>query len=94
MIKAGTLANVQYLKYYVSLVRNHDTPEACQISLQNSCKTLLKNKINARVNYDPDSKLGTYRRIYPNLDNYVIEPQLILESERMLMKGFALDLAP
>ena len=80
MIKAGTLANVQYLKYYVSLVRSYDTPEACQISLQNSYKTLWKNKINAQVNNDPDSKLGTYRRINSNLDNHVIEPQLILES--------------
>ena len=44
--------------------------------------------MNVEVRNDPDSKLGIYCRINPNLDNYVIEPQLILESELILLTRF------
>ena len=88
MLHAGTQANVKYLKYYETLARNHHTSHTCQISLQNDYMTSWKNKFVDEVNTDPDSKLGTYYHINPNLNSYILRPQLILEAERILITRF------
>ena len=50
--------------------------------------TSWKNLFVDEVNTDPDSKLGTYYRINPNLNSYILRPQLILEAERILITRF------
>ena len=50
--------------------------------------TSWKNKFIAEANTDPDSKLGTYYRINPNLNSYVPRPQLFLEVERIVTTRF------
>ena len=88
MLHLGTQANVKYLKHYETLARNYITPERCQILLQNDYITSWKNKFAAAVNTDPDSKLSPYYRINPNLNSYVLKPQLILEAERIVVTRF------
>ena len=42
----------------------------------------------AKYNEDPDSKLGTYHRVNPNLNSNVQNPQQIMEFERELITRF------
>ena len=56
--------------------------------LQNDYIMSWKNKFVFAANTDPDSKLGTYYRINPNLNSYVPKPQLILEAERKVITRF------
>ena len=70
------------------LVFRYFTPEACQFSLQDRYKTLLKNTILTAAENDNDSKLGTYYRINPELKSFIPRPQVILEIERILITRY------
>ena len=80
--------NLHHLRYYIDLYAAYDTPDACQTDLQSTYKEKWTNKIKDSANHDPNSRLGIYLQVNPELVPWVPSPQTIMEFERKIVTRF------
>ena len=88
VVEMGLNYNSKYLKHYTDLQAKYENPLACKEAIEKKYSDLCESKIIAKHNEDPDSKLGTYYRVNPNLTSHVQNPQQIMEFERELITRF------
>ena len=88
VVKMGMECNSKYLKHYTDLQATYENPTACKEAIDLKYIELCKSKMIAKYNLDPDSKLGTYYRVNPNLTSNVQNPQPVMEFERELVTRF------
>ena len=80
--------NSRYIGYYINLLNNFSNSTFCGLSLEANFRSHWRNSITQACENDPDSKLGTYLRVNPDLIPGVPIPQYILEGERKLRTRF------
>ena len=87
LIDLGLSMNIRYLKYYKNLDTTYTTPTECENILSNEFRASNRAKITTKANDDPDSRLGVYLLVNPNL---VAPTQRdgILEFERVLLTRY------
>ena len=61
--------NTQFLRHYVKLEHTMKTPEQCYNHHVNEHKQQIEQKVLEKFNVDPDSILGTYHRVNPELNS-------------------------
>ena len=61
--------NTQFLRHYTKLELTMNTPEQCYIHHANEHKQQIEQKVLEKFNADPDSILGTYYRVNPELNS-------------------------
>ena len=87
VIDIGLGCNIPYLKYYQKLNLGNENPKSCEKRLQDSCMELWKQKITRQASIDSDSKLGTYYRINPLLQQFAMNID-ITENERITISRY------
>ena len=80
--------SLQYVKYYNDLVTKFSNFSYCEMSIEAKFRAHWRNIIVRKAEIDPDSKLGTYLRVNPELKPFVPFPQNIMEGERKLITRF------
>lgn len=88
VIKQAEDENIPYIKSYKKLVQNHTNGETCFNNLKNEHLNGISSKMEIELNKDPDSRLGMYKRINPDLTPYIPKPQNLLEMERTIITRF------
>ena len=87
LIEQGRILNLDYIQYYDNLKTNYETPLNCENVLSAEFRAAYRTKISAKAHNDPESRLGTYLRINPQLK----APTLCknqLEFERVLLTRY------
>ena len=77
-----------YIRYYNGLLQNFSNPAFCEMSIEANFRLNWRQLINQNLDNDPDSKLGTYLRVNPDLKSYIQTPQNVIECERILVTRF------
>ena len=67
LIQAASNINLSYIMYYENLVTKFVTANKCESDLKSEFSNSIKLKIRNANLYDPDSKLGTYLQVNPDL---------------------------
>ena len=86
LIKLATDNNVKFLKYYTDLDSDYVIPEVCERELKKSSRSLQHNKIRSKAEEDPDSRLGVYFGLNPELKSPLFSP--MLEGERIMITRY------
>ena len=84
LIDLGLSMNIRYLKYYKNFETNQTTPTECENILSNEFRAANRSKITTKAHNDPDSRLGVYLLVNPNLVA-LTQRDGILEFERILL---------
>ena len=69
--KAAFECNTQFVRHYTKLESKFDTPSECYNYYVQEHEESLHSKIQQKFNDDPDSALGTYYRVNPDLQTPV-----------------------
>ena len=87
LIEQAKILNIEYIKYYTDLKEEYHTPQLCLQNITDNFRNKLKEKfVNEE---DADSKLGSYRKVNPELENpNTILPNYIFELDRILITRF------
>ena len=64
----GMEINCSYTKYHVDLRKKYDEPLTCEESINKGYIKSFESKMRSKHNDDADSKLGTYYRVNPYLN--------------------------
>ena len=67
VLQQGIDQNTQFLRHYIKLERSFTTPQECFNEHINQLKQQAELKIHMKFESDPDSILGTYLRVNPDL---------------------------
>ena len=68
ILKLGIDSNTQFLRHYKKLDEKFASPQECFEHHLNEHKQQIEQKIHQKFTADPDSILGTYHRVNPNLE--------------------------
>ena len=68
ILKLGIDSNTQFLRHYKKLDEKFASPQECFEHHLNEHKQQIELKIHQKFTADPDSILGTYHRVNPNLE--------------------------
>ena len=78
--------STDYIKYYRNLMNTHTDVKTCNDSLKRNFKDLLREKFEKAARDDPDSKLGTYLMINPELESPEYKQKI--EYQRVLIRRY------
>ena len=67
---------------------SYSNPAFCEMSIEGRHRSCWRDSITSAAVNDPDSRLGTYLRVNPDLKPYAPIPQNLLEDERKLATRF------
>ena len=87
LVDQGLSSNLPYLKYYTNLETTYTSPKNLEDVLTKEFHTSTTTKINAKSNNDPESRLGVYLQVNPNLAPPTHRDD-ILEFERVLLTRY------
>ena len=87
LIDQGLSMNLPYLKYYTNLEATYTTPKECENTLSTDFRASNRTKIATKANNDPDSRLGVYMLVNPNLSSPT-QSHGVLEFERVLLTRY------
>ena len=65
LVSIGDATN--YITYYKNLANSYTNTKNCSDTMKNYHKNIIKEKIENAARSDPDSKLGTYFLVNPEL---------------------------
>ena len=70
------------------MLNSYSNPAFYEMSIEGRHRSCWRDIITSAAVNDPDSRLGTYLRVNPDLKPYVPIPQNLLEDERKLATRF------
>ena len=82
LISLATEKKIPYIRYYKSLAESYSNAKTCKAELRQQHHTKWSSRINQSSADDTDSKLGVYKQINPELQQYTND-QPIPEFERI-----------
>ena len=60
--------NTDYIRYYKTLIDTYKDTKTCYDTMKNNYSNTMKTKIESAARSDPESKVGTYLMINPELN--------------------------
>ena len=75
------------LYYYTNLEATYTTPKECENTLSTEFRASNRAKIATKANNDPDSRLGVYMSVNPDLSSPT-QSHGVLEFERVLLTRY------
>ena len=87
VLKCGSSCTLAFIRYYNGLLKEYSNPSFCQMKTEADFRKKWKLIINQKAS-DPDSKLGTYLLVNPELKPYVTYSQGTMECERIIITRF------
>ena len=87
LIEKAKRIKLPFIKYYESLATSYNTPENCERFFREEYLQEMKEKCNAEYVKDPDSKLGSYIQVNPDLINPAYD-DTVFELERILITRY------
>ena len=70
LISLATEKKIPYIRYYKSLAESYSNAKTCKAELRQQHHTKWSSRINQSSADDTDSKLGVYKQINPELQQY------------------------
>ena len=87
LLEEAKRIRLPFINYYESLATSYNTPENCERFFREEYLQKMKEKFNAEYVKDPDSKLGSYIQVNPDLYSPIYD-DTVFELERILITRY------